>query len=176
MWRDFPIIINLIRLAAAFATAFFLLAAIPNYYAAIWVVLIAAGMDFSDGRIAKWLKARTNTASPILGTLADRLLIYIPLILLLPQAIIPTWVVLALLMRDFCFDAMRHWCTAEKQELPKVLSSRFAGGLAVLLVFGMMLHMAEPLDIRWAQAIESIWPLAVAFSWWSFLRTLSKLI
>ena len=75
-------------------------------WAALFVFVAASLTDFVDGRIARARNLVTNFGK-FMDPLADKLLVCSALIMLIPMGMIPTWIVLISVAREFIISGFR---------------------------------------------------------------------
>ena len=94
---NLPNSISLLRLAAVPLVAWLIL---QQQWLAAWMVFLAAAVsDAVDGLLARWLK-QTTPLGAALDSVADKALGLVTLVLLTQARAIPTWVAVAILLRD----------------------------------------------------------------------------
>lgn len=75
-------------------------------YIAIVVFLVASGTDKLDGYIARKYNQITNLGK-LLDPLADKLLISVALIMMVQSNVIPTWIAIIIIGREFVITGLR---------------------------------------------------------------------
>lgn len=94
---NLPNSISLLRLAAVPLVAWLIL---QQQWLAAWMLFLAAAVsDAIDGLLARWLK-QTTPLGAALDSVADKALGLVTLVLLTQARAIPTWVAVAILLRD----------------------------------------------------------------------------
>ena len=112
MSKHIPNIITTVRIALLpFVYLFYLTNFIPySQYIAIAIFLIAAVTDFLDGKIARKYNLVSNIGK-MLDPIADKLLSYTGLFLIIVTGILPLWALVIIylinLCRDFAIDCLR---------------------------------------------------------------------
>jgi CDP-diacylglycerol--glycerol-3-phosphate 3-phosphatidyltransferase len=124
-----------------------------NYWATA-VFCVAMSTDFFDGRLAR-RHGRTSPIGSLLDPIADKVLVLATLVMLVGQAVVPAWMVAAIVVRELLVTGLRQAAI----ERGVVLAARDLGKLKT-----------------WAQALAAalagfaaagLWSTSVA--WWSML-------
>lgn len=85
---------------------------IPNDWLALAIFLCAAGTDLLDGYLArKW--GQVTTIGTLLDPIADKLLISAALISLVQVRVVPAWMVILIVGREFAVSGLRSIAAAE---------------------------------------------------------------
>ena len=109
-----PNLLSLLR--AALIPVFITLASNHRDGLALLVLAIASATDYLDGKVARWLKQESKLGA-MLDPSIDRLYIAASLYVLWDRAILPTWLVLTLIARDFILLIMNLLLKRRKQPL-----------------------------------------------------------
>ena len=112
-----PNALSLLR--AALIPVFISLAADKRDALALLVLAIASATDYFDGKVARWLKQESKLGA-LLDPSIDRLYIAASLYVLWSRQIIPTWLALVLIARDFILLVMNVLLKRRKQPLLEV--------------------------------------------------------
>ena len=136
---------------------------VSNDFFALGVFLAAALTDLLDGYLARRWK-QVTTVGTLLDPIADKLLISAALISLVQVRLLPGWLVILIIGREFAVTGLRGIAAAEgytikASELGKTKMALQVAGVALVL-----------LTIRWPRlrpwALASMWA-AVIFGLWS---------
>jgi CDP-diacylglycerol---glycerol-3-phosphate 3-phosphatidyltransferase len=127
---------------------------IANDFFALLVFLAAALTDLLDGYLARRWK-QVTTVGTLLDPVADKLLISAALISLVEARLLPGWLVILIISREFAVSGLRSIAAAEGFT---VKAGELGKSKMVLQVVGVCLVM---LSIRWA----SLRPFALAAMW-----------
>lgn len=127
---------------------------IANDFFALTVFLAAALTDLLDGYLARRWK-QVTTVGTLLDPVADKLLISAALISLVEIRLLPGWLVILIISREFAVSGLRSIAAAEGFT---VKAGELGKSKMVLQVVGVVLVL---LSIRW----PSLRPLAVAAMW-----------
>jgi CDP-diacylglycerol--glycerol-3-phosphate 3-phosphatidyltransferase len=76
-----------------------------NYWATA-LFAVAMATDFFDGRIAR-NQGRTSAFGSLLDPIADKILVLAVLVVLIDQAVLPGWMVAAIVAREFLVSGLR---------------------------------------------------------------------
>jgi len=85
---------------------------LPNEFLALGIFLAAAGTDLIDGWLARRWKQIT-TVGTLLDPIADKLLISAALISLVQIRLVPAWIVIVIVGREFAVAGLRSIAAAE---------------------------------------------------------------
>jgi CDP-diacylglycerol--glycerol-3-phosphate 3-phosphatidyltransferase len=119
------------------------------------VVFLAAGLtDMLDGYLARRWK-QVTTVGTLLDPVADKLLISAALISLVEIRLLPGWMVILIISREFAVSGLRSIAAAEGYTIK---AGELGKTKMVLQVLGVTLVM---LSIRWSE----IRPVALAAMW-----------
>src|SRR5271166_2186433 len=85
---------------------------IANEFVALIIFLVAAGTDLLDGYLARrW--GQITTVGTLLDPIADKLLISAALISLVQIKLVPAWMVVLIIGREFAVSGLRSIAAAE---------------------------------------------------------------
>lgn len=127
---------------------------VANDFFALGVFLAAALTDLLDGYLARRWK-QVTTVGTLLDPVADKLLISAALISLVEIRLLPGWLVILIISREFAVSGLRSIAAAEGFT---VKAGELGKSKMTLQVVGVALIM---LSIRWA----SLRPFALAAMW-----------
>jgi CDP-diacylglycerol--glycerol-3-phosphate 3-phosphatidyltransferase len=132
---------------------------VANDFFALTVFLAAAVTDLLDGYLARRWK-QVTTVGTLLDPVADKLLISAALISLVQIRLLPGWLVILIISREFAVSGLRSIAAAEGYT---IRAGELGKSKMVLQVVGVTMVM---LSIRWPQihayAIAAMWAV-VAF-------------
>src|SRR3954462_2252184 len=127
---------------------------ITNDWLSLAIFLAAAGTDLLDGYLARRWK-QVTTVGTLLDPVADKLLISAALISLVQIRLLPGWMVILIISREFAVSGLRSIAAAEGYTIQ---AGELGKSKMMLQVLGVALIM---LSIRW----PSLHGLAVATMW-----------
>ena len=127
---------------------------VANDFIALFVFLAAALTDLLDGYLARRWK-QVTTVGTLLDPVADKLLISAALVSLVQIRLLPGWLVVLIISREFAVSGLRSIAAAEGYTIE---ASELGKSKMVLQVLGITLVM---LSIRW----PSIHPYAMFTMW-----------
>jgi len=136
---------------------------VANDFFALIVFLAAAATDLLDGYLARRWK-QVTTVGTLLDPIADKLLISAALISLVEMRLLPGWMVILIISREFAVSGLRSIAAAEGYP---VKASEIGKWKMVFQVVGVALVM---MSIRWSglrpYALGAMWAVVV-FGVWS---------
>lgn len=143
---------------------------IANDFLALMIFLAAAFTDLLDGYLARRWK-QVTTVGTLLDPIADKLLISAALVSLVEMRLLPGWMVILIISREFAVSGLRSIAAAEGYTIK-------AGDVGkwkmIFQVIGVALVM---MSIRWAElrpfAMAAMWAVVV-FGVWSAADYLRK--
>jgi CDP-diacylglycerol---glycerol-3-phosphate 3-phosphatidyltransferase len=136
---------------------------IANDFFALLVFLAAALTDLLDGYLARRWK-QVTTVGTLLDPVADKLLISAALISLVEIRLLPGWLVILIISREFAVSGLRSIAAAEGFTIK---AGELGKSKMMLQVAGVVLMM---LSIRWPElrpfALTTMWGVVI-FGLWS---------
>ena len=127
---------------------------ITNEYIALAIFLAAGATDLLDGYLARRLRQIT-TVGTLLDPIADKLLISAAMIALVEVQVLPAWMAILIIGREFAVSGLRSIAAAEGYVIKANDLGKLKLATQVLAISLMML------SIRWF----AIRPLAMAAMW-----------
>ena len=119
--------------------------------------LLAAVMDFLDGFLARKRKEVTRLGT-LLDPAADKILIsaaFISLVELDPR-VVPAWMVVVIIAREFAVTALRSFAAAENVVIPAGLSGKIKTTVQIISISLLIIH----------SQLEQWFPRLAPFSLW----------
>lgn len=124
---------------------------IGNSMVALTIFLVAALTDLLDGYLArKW--SQVTTLGMLLDPVADKLLISSALIALVEVRMVPGWMVILIVAREFAISGLRSIASTEGYVIP---ASDLGKSKMVLQVLGVSLSMVAMRQTEW-RSIASV--------------------
>lgn len=131
---------------------------VANDFFALAVFLAAAGTDMLDGYLARRWK-QVTTVGTLLDPIADKLLISAALISLVEIRLLPGWMVILLVSREFAVSGLRSIATSEGYIIK---AGELGKSKMIMQVVGIALIM---LAVRWPAlrmtAMTAMWLVVV---------------
>lgn len=127
---------------------------VANDFFALLVFLAAAATDLLDGYLARRWK-QVTTVGTLLDPVADKLLISAALISLVQTRLLPGWMVILIISREFAVSGLRSIAAAEGYTIK---AGELGKSKMMLQVLGIALIL---LSIRW----PSLHGIAIATMW-----------
>lgn len=111
--RQLPNLLGLFRILATPVLAWMVLLASPTAYlgAAILLLLMALS-DMADGRLARHLKV-VSPLGVFIDTISDKIFVAGVLIPMIETGLIPAWIALTIIIREFVVSGLRSFAAAE---------------------------------------------------------------
>lgn len=103
--------------------------------------LLAAVMDFFDGYLARRRKQVTRLGT-LLDPAADKILVsaaYISLVEMSP-AIVPSWIVVVIIAREFAVGSLRSFAAAENLVIPAGVSGKIKTVVQIVSISLLIIH------------------------------------
>ena len=136
---------------------------ITNDTVALVIFLVAAVTDLLDGYLARrW--SQVTTAGTLLDPIADKLLVSAALISLVQLRVVPGWLVVLLIGREFAVSGLRSIAAAEGYTIKASEIGKVKTFFQVVAISFLMVSVHHPAFILWANI--SLY-LVVLFSMWS---------
>jgi CDP-diacylglycerol--glycerol-3-phosphate 3-phosphatidyltransferase len=131
---------------------------VPNDFLALLVFLAAALTDLLDGYLARRWK-QVTTVGTLLDPIADKLLVSAALISFVQSRLLPGWLVVLIISREFAVSGLRSIAAAEGYTIKASELGKFK---MLLQVVGITLIM---LSVRWPAlhpyAIFTMWAVVI---------------
>lgn len=132
---------NKLTIARIIAVPFFIAAFLMGYYLVAFIIFVAASFtDMLDGKIARARGLVTNFGK-IMDPLADKILVYSALCLLLEDRIIAGWMLIVILAREFAIAGMRTVAASEGTVIAAGMSGKIKTVLQMIAVPVLILSM-----------------------------------
>ncbi len=111
--RQLPNLLGLFRIIATPFLAWLILVATPTaYLSAAFLLLLMALSDMADGKLARHLKV-VSPLGVFIDTISDKIFVAGVLIPMIEVGLLPAWVVLAIIVREFVVSGLRSFAAAE---------------------------------------------------------------
>lgn len=145
--------------------------------AALVIFVIAAITDFLDGHIARKYQLITNFGK-LMDPLADKILMCAGFVLLSHLELIPAWMVVVILSREFLVTGLRLLASAEGVVLAAENLGKYKTILQIVTVIYFLLYLAS--TDAWLRFIEPVFDsfylgpdhLGMLLNWVSLILTL----
>ncbi len=143
---------------------------IYNDTVALVIFWLAAATDLLDGYLARRWK-QVTTIGTLLDPIADKLLVSAALIALVQMRIVPGWLVVLLVGREFAVSGLRAIAAAEGYTISASELGKTKTLSQVVAISLLVIGIRHPEFIKWANA--SLY-LVVIFSLWSAIAYFGK--
>lgn len=159
---------NKLTLARIIAVPFFVALYMMGYNLAAFVIFIVASLtDMLDGQIARKYNLVTNFGK-IMDPLADKILVYSAFCLMVENGLVPGWMLIVILSREFAIAGMRTVAASEGLVIAAGMSGKIKTVLQMIAVPLLLL-----INVDWvASALPWIDLLAQGFLWASLVATI----
>jgi CDP-diacylglycerol--glycerol-3-phosphate 3-phosphatidyltransferase len=137
--------------------------AISNDILALFIFWVAAATDLLDGYLARRWK-QVTTIGTLLDPIADKMLVSAALIALVQVRVVPGWMVVVIVGREFAVSGLRSIAAAEGYTISASELGKTKTVSQVLAVSLLLIGIHRPEIARWAT--YSLY-LVVVFSLWS---------
>ncbi len=137
---NLPNALTLIRIALV--PPLFVLLFFPGWQTSLAAALTFAAAsftDFWDGYLARRHSATTRTGR-FLDPLADKLLITVPMVMLIPLDRVPAWMVALVLAREMGITGLRGIASAEGVALPSSPMAKYKTAFQSASIIALLLH------------------------------------
>jgi len=121
---------------------------LPNEFLALMIFLVAAGTDLLDGWLARRWKQIT-TVGTLLDPIADKLLVSAALISLVQIRLVPAWIVIVIVGREFAVAGLRSIAAAEGYT---IRASELGKTKMLMQVVAISIALASIRHVAWQQA------------------------
>ena len=138
-----------------------------NWFIPAMIVFIVASLtDMLDGKIARKYGLVTNFGK-IMDPLADKILVYSAFCLFVGHLIIPAWMLIVILAREFMISGMRTVAASTGTVIAAGMSGKIKTVLQMAAVILLLLAMA----LTGSGAFRFFYYLAMAVLWASLVMT-----
>jgi CDP-diacylglycerol--glycerol-3-phosphate 3-phosphatidyltransferase len=145
-------------------------AVITNDVVALIIFWVAAATDLLDGYLARrW--GQVTTIGTLLDPIADKLLVSAALISLVQVRVVPGWLVVLLVGREFAVSGLRSIAAVEGYIIKANELGKTKTFWQVLAISLLMISMHHPWVVKWANV--SLYAV-VLFSTWSAISYFVK--
>jgi len=136
---------------------------VTNDLVALMIFWVAAATDLLDGYLARrW--QQVTTIGTLLDPIADKLLVSAALIALVQERVVPAWLVVLLIGREFAVSGLRSIAASEGFTISASELGKTKTVFQVVAISLLMISMRHP---RVAQLADLSLYLVVLFSTWS---------
>lgn len=160
---------NKLTVARVIAVPFFIAAYLLGYNLVAFVLFIAASItDMLDGQIARKYNLVTNFGK-IMDPLADKILVYSAFCLMVENGMVPGWMLIVILAREFAIAGMRTVAASEGLVIAAGMSGKIKTVLQMVAVpLLLLLPVAEAFAVG---LYRPLYYLAYGFLWASVIMT-----
>ena len=139
---------------------------VPGYdkYLAVAVFIIASLTDFLDGMIARKYNLVTNFGK-FMDPLADKLLVCAALICLVSKALLPAWIVIVIISREFIISGFRLVASDNGVVIAASYWGKFKTTFQMLMIIVLLLDLGGVFDL-----------IGQVLTWLALLLTVVSLI
>lgn len=168
--RHLPNLLGLFRIVATpLLFVFIALGAPAGDLAAVALLLLMAASDIADGRIARKLQV-VSPLGIFLDTISDKIFVAGALLPMVERDLVPGWVALLIIVREFAVSGLRSYAAAEGH----VISARQWGKQKLIFTVTALVWCLVDAAVRVLPGmpealvlLASIWPLilGIALIW-----------
>ena len=138
---------NKLTIGRMIAAVAYVIAYLISWYWTAFVIFILASLtDMLDGQIARKRNLVTNFGK-IMDPLADKILVYSALVLMVEDATIAGWILIVILAREFVVSGMRTVAASEGIVVAAAMSGKIKTVLQMFAVIILIMAKALP-DIK----------------------------
>lgn len=137
------------------------------YIPAVIVFLVASFTDYLDGHLARKYNLVSNFGK-IMDPLADKVLVYAAFALLVESHLIPAWMLIVILAREFTVAGMRTVAASEGIVIAAAMSGKIK---TVLQMIAVPLLLLVPVFPSATTIYHVVFILAKIFLWASLIMT-----
>ena len=154
---------NRLTLLRVIMVPFFIVFYLKSYFLISFVLFVLASLtDLLDGHIARKRNLISNFGK-IMDPLADKILVYSAFCLMVENGLVPAWMLIVILVREFAVSGMRTVAASEGIVVAADLSGKIKTVLQMIAV---------PMLILTGVILSDIWfTLSMAMLWASLIMT-----
>ena len=162
---------NKLTLGRMIAVPFFIALYMMGYYLPALILFILASLtDMLDGQIARKYNLVTNFGK-IMDPLADKILVYSAFCLMVGDGMIPAWILIMILAREFLMAGMRTVAASEGIVIAADMSGKIKTVLQMIAVPLLIFYKAVPQIPQIAQYEHYVYLAAMGFLYASLFMT-----
>ena len=162
---------NKLTIGRVIAVPFFIVLYMTGYYLPALIVFILASLtDMLDGKIARKYDLVTNFGK-IMDPLADKILVYSAFCLMVGDGLIPAWMLIIILAREFMMAGMRTVAASEGIVIAADMSGKIKTVLQMIAVPLLIFYRAVPSILQIAPYERYVYLAAFAFLYASLFMT-----
>lgn len=120
-------------------------------YVALTIFIVASLTDLADGKIARKYNLVTNFGK-FMDPLADKLLVISAMICLMELKLLPFWVLLIIVSREFIISGFRLVAANNNVVIAAGMWGKFKTTFQMVMVIALLIH----LDTTWFYVIEQL--------------------
>ncbi|WP_312649170.1 CDP-diacylglycerol--glycerol-3-phosphate 3-phosphatidyltransferase [Aminipila sp.] len=159
---------NKLTIGRIIAVPFFVASYMMGYNLIAFLIFIVASLtDMLDGKIARKYNLVTNFGK-IMDPLADKILVYSAFCLMVGNGLVPAWMLIVILAREFAIGGMRTVAASEGIVIAAGMSGKIKTVLQMIAVPLLLLVNVE----TFAPVLTYITMLANGFLWASLIMTI----
>lgn len=160
---------NKLTVARVVAVPFFIAAYLMEYHVPAFLLFVAASVtDLLDGKIARKYNLVTNFGK-IMDPLADKILVYSAFCLMVANGMIPAWMLIVILSREFIVSGMRTVAASEGIVIAAGMSGKIKTVLQMIAV--PLLLLLPAVETMFPDAAAAFYYLTYGFLWASLIMT-----
>jgi CDP-diacylglycerol---glycerol-3-phosphate 3-phosphatidyltransferase len=133
---------------------------------AVVLLLLMAVSDIVDGRLARQLQV-VSPLGVFLDTISDKIFVTGALLPMVERGLLPGWVALLIILREFAVSGLRSFAAAEGE----VISARQWGKQKLVFTVAALIWcllnaaaLAAPGTPEWARLVTSAWPIVMGLA------------
>ncbi len=165
--RSIPNLLAIFRIVTTPLLVFLVLAGTPwGNFGAVVLLLLMAASDIADGPLARKLQV-VSPLGVFLDTISDKIFVAGALLPMVERDLLPAWVALVIIVRDFAVSGLRSYAAAEGQ----VISARQWGKqklifTVVALVWQLLADAVGMFSgVPWfITALLGLWPITLGLA------------
>ncbi len=162
---------NKLTVGRVIAVPFFIALYMAGYFVPALIVFILASLtDMLDGKIARKYNLVTNFGK-IMDPLADKILVYSAFCLMVGDGLIPAWMLIIILAREFLMAGMRTVAASEGIVIAADMSGKIKTVLQMIAVPLLIFYKAVPLISAVAAYERPVYLVAMGFLYASLFMT-----
>ncbi|MCD6579651.1 CDP-diacylglycerol--glycerol-3-phosphate 3-phosphatidyltransferase [bacterium] len=173
--KNVPNILTVLRIVLAIV--FVILFILHFYTCALIVFIVSSLTDFFDGQIARKYNVVSDFGK-FADPLADKILVFSALLLLVEIEFIPAWIVIFILFREFTINGLRMVFAAKGKVVPAMFSGKLKTTIQMfviifllyitIIVKGNILEISSSFDL-WRNIANYLLLIIVLYSFIDYL-------
>ena len=149
-----------------------------KFWTILILFLLASFTDHLDGHLARKWKVE-STFGKVFDSLFDKILVLSLFMLLIPYGIVPSFIFVALLVREIFVDGLKNYLLSKGAPISARFSGKAKMCFQIAMIIFMLLYLIYPGNIEIYKMVIVMTSFALLFSYYSaaqYVRTFYRIM